>query len=56
MRYFPNLVVDLTLDYRRLTYIGGYETFDAIFSYSEVFEDPPDHLVTLSLAFNFLFY
>ena len=53
---FPNLAADLTLDYRRLTYIGGYETFDAIFSYYEVFEDPPDHLVTLSLAFNFLFY
>ena len=54
---FPNLAIDLTLDYRRLTYVGGYETPDVVFSYSsEIFEDPPNDLVTLSLAFNFLFY
>ena len=53
----PNLAVDLTLDYRRLTYVGGYESPDVVFTYSsEVFEFPPDNIVTLSLAFNFLFY
>ena len=54
---FPNLAVDLTLDYRRLTYVGGYETPGVVYFYSsEDFEEPADHLVTLSLAFNFLFY
>ena len=53
----PNLAVDLTLDYRRLTYVGGYEDFDVVSTFSsEVFEYPPDNIVTLSLAFNFLFY
>lgn len=54
---FPHLAVDLTLDYRRLTYVGGYDYEAEDFFYSsEVFEDPPDHLLTLSLAFNFLLY
>ena len=59
---FPNLGVDLTLDYRRLKYVGGYDYEDnheldfSGFSPIYEFEEPPDHLVTLSLAFNFLLY
>ena len=54
---FPNLAVNLTLDYRRLTYVGGYYYEDATFRNSYlVFEDLPEDLVTLSLAFSFLFY
>ena len=59
---FPNLTVDLTLDYRRLKYIGGYHYEDdheldfSGFSPIDEFEEPPDNLVTLSLAFNFLLY
>ncbi len=53
----PNLAIDLTLDYRRITYVGGDETLDVVFPYSsEIFKDPPDDLVTLSLTFNFLLY
>ena len=55
---FPNLAVDLTLDYRRLRYISGfyYEDLDSYYSPVYESEEPLDSLVTLSLAFNFLFY
>ena len=54
---FPNLAVDLTLDYRRFTHVGGYDSPDSFYSFlGYEIEESPDNLVTLSLAFSFLFY
>lgn len=54
---FPNLAIGITLDYRSLTYVGGYEAdMDVDVYYYPVDEDPADDLVTFSLAINFLFY
>lgn len=60
---FPNLAIDLTLDYRRITDVSGeyyieddYEpdSFYAFPAYEP--EETPDDLLTFSFAFNFLFY